>query len=117
MRITLAALLLCLTGGAQAQHNHGHGHHEYQNWSSGKVANCCNRDDCGGLQSTELRETATGPQVLIAGEWCPVLREHYLTRGKSPDWSVAHVCVGKNPYWLSKPPCERLLCFLSAGGL
>ncbi len=108
----LVAVFLCAVA-ARAQHNHGAGHSEYQGWSSGKVGNCCDDRDCGALKEDELRETATGLQVRIDGQWCPVLRQHYLTRGKSPDWSVAHACVSPAPY---ADPCERLLCFTPAGG-
>jgi hypothetical protein len=100
-----------------AQHNHARGHNDYLGWSSGKINNCCNNDDCGTLKDDEVRETATGTQVLIAGEWCPVLREHYITRGKSPDWNATHACVGKTPYYTAMPPCERLLCFSGKGGV
>lgn len=98
---------------AQAQHNHAQGHGEYQNWSSRKTANCCNDRDCGILSDHEIRETPTGTEVLIGGEWCPVLPEHRLIRGKSPDWSWAHACINPAEY---VPACGRLLCFTPKGG-
>ena len=124
MRRLLAALWLALvpaacgtTMPALAQHDHARHHGEYRNWSSGKVGNCCNDDDCGTVRDDELRQSPSGTEIRIAGEWCPVLREHFLTSGKSPDWQSAHACVGKTEYWLSRPPCERLLCFVGTGGL
>lgn len=117
MRSVLAVTVwLCLIVPALAQHNHERGHSDYQNWSSGKVANCCNNQDCGGLSEADMRATGAGLEVLIAGEWCPVLREHFLTRGRSPDWNTAHVCIGKSAHHLTMPPCERLLCFTGKGG-
>lgn len=112
MRLVLAALLLW-SGCALAQHNHGAGHGEYQGWSSRKTANCCDNRDCGSLRDDEVRETETGTQVLIAGQWCPVLQMHRLVKGKSPDWSSAHACVQPNP---TQQPCDRLLCFTNKGG-
>lgn len=98
---------------SRAQHNHAAGHGDYLNWSSRKVQNCCDNRDCGALTDDEVQETPNGTQVRIAGEWCPVLGMHYLTRGKSPDWNVAHACVSQNTY---AQPCERLLCFTGKGG-
>lgn len=117
MRVLIALAIIMVAATAAAQHNHDRHHSDYLNWSSGKVSNCCNSDDCGALNDDEMRETSSGTEVLIAGQWCPVLRQHYLTRGKSPDWNSAHACVGKNPYWLDKPPCERLFCFSGKGGV
>ena len=98
---------------ARAQHNHAAGHDEYRGWSSQKTGNCCNNQDCGALSDDQHRETAIGAEVLIEGEWCPVLREHYLTRGRSPDWNVVHACVRKHA---TVPPCEKLLCYSGKGG-
>ena len=113
MRLIIAALVAVFSFQAQAQHNHGAGHDEYQGWASRKVSNCCNNQDCGALKPDEIRETDTGPQVLISGQWCPVLREHYLTRGRSPDWSTPHACVRQSQ---AIDPCDRLLCFTPSGG-
>jgi hypothetical protein len=110
MRVLLAALLLCAVP-ASAQHNHSAGHDQYKDWSSRKIANCCNEQDCSGVDDSRIRQTSTGTEVLISGQWCPVLREHYLTRGKSPDWSVNHACI--RAYG---DGCERLLCFSGKGG-
>lgn len=95
--------------------NHAQGHDEYQNWSSRKATSCCNDRDCSGLAESDVREDASGTQVLVMGEWCPVLREHFLIRGKSPDWNVSHACINKSPYWTA-PNCERLLCYTGRGG-
>jgi hypothetical protein len=118
------AIAVCLAGWsiflggqyiARAQHNHSQGHDEYKSWSSRKVANCCSDRDCSGLAENEVREDASGTQVLILGQWCPVLREHYIVRGKSPDWNVSHACINKSSYWTASN-CERLLCFSGKGG-
>lgn len=105
--ITLVLLLA-----ASAQHNHGDGHHDYLTWASKKTNNCCNNVDCGSLQDDEWRETPKGAEVQILGEWCPVLEEHFIIRGKSPDWTKPHACVNKNVN-LTTHPCQRLLCFAS----
>lgn len=115
-RLIATLLLVLLPSIATPQHNHSHGHNDYQGWSSSKVGNCCNNDDCGELREDEIRETPIGPEVKIAGEWCPVGPEHFTIRGKSPDASVAHACVGKTEYWQSVEPCKRLLCFMRPGG-
>ncbi len=120
-RLIAAALTLLssgcgMTAPALAQHNHERGHADYQSWASGRTGNCCNNQDCGTLNDDEVREGPGGTEIKIDGEWCPVLREHYIVRGKSPDWNVAHACVGHSNYYLSLPPCERLLCFSGKGG-
>jgi hypothetical protein len=109
-------LLLFIIAPAQAQHNHSAGHSDYLNWASRKISNCCDNRDCGALKEGEVRETSSGPEVKIAGQWCPVLREHYIIKGKSPDWSVAHACIGNSSYHETLPPCERLLCYSAPGG-
>lgn len=113
MRLFLAALL-CVATPAWAQHNHAQGHSEYQNWSSGKVASCCSNQDCGTVKESDIRQTSAGAEIKIDNQWCPVLPEHFLTRGKSPDWSTAHACIRVQP---TENTCDRLLCFLSAGGI
>lgn len=119
LSIAAAGLALAYTViAAQAQHDHQAGHDSYQNWASTKVANCCNNDDCGVVEDSELRETSTGPEVAIDGQWCPVLPIHYIVKGKSPDWSRAHVCVKKKSiYTADIPTCERLLCYSGHGGV
>ena len=113
----LAVVLTCASAtAALSQHNHERGHDDYIAWSSGKTGNCCNNDDCGSLHKDEIRDTASGVEVKIVGQWCPVLREHFIVKGKSPDWNTAHACVGKGEYWLSLPPCERLLCYVGKSG-
>jgi hypothetical protein len=93
-----------------AQHNHDQGHHAYMAWASKKTGNCCNNQDCGSLEEGEWRETEQGAEVKILGEWCPVLPEHLIIRGKSPDWTKPHACINKNMSLVSHP-CHRLLCF------
>lgn len=117
MRYLLLLMFALASSGAYAQHNHTRGHNEYQNWSSQKIYNCCNNDDCGTKEDAEVRQTHTGTEVLIEDQWCPVLSIHWITRGKSPDWLKFHACVGKTIAWTSKPPCERLLCFVGKGGI
>lgn len=98
---------------AKSQNHHQRGHSEYLQWQSGKTVNCCGGQDCGTLEAGEWADDRFGAWVRIEGQWCPVLRQHYLTRGKSPDWNVAHACISKNT---DTPPCERLLCFTGKGG-
>lgn len=115
MRFLLVVLMLLIEP-AIAQHNHDAGHDEYRKWKSQRAPHsCCNEEDCSEIEDAEVRETATGTQVRIDGEWCPVLREHYLIpgTGKSPNWSTNHACVRK---YLGVPPCGRLLCFMPKGG-
>lgn len=100
----------------RVQHNHAQGHNDYANWSSRKIQNCCNNDDCGEAQDEDVQDTPQGTFVRIEKEWCPVLSQHYITKGKSPDWSKSHVCVGKSTYYMALPPCERLLCYSGKGG-
>ena len=115
MAARVGALLLALSLGASAlaQHEHARGHDDYAAWASGKTGHCCNDQDCGALADDEWREAGAGPEIRIAGEWCPVRREHFIIRGRSPDWNVAHACVLKNEH---VPACERLLCFAGKGG-
>ena len=115
--LSLAALTAHVAMPALAQYNHDAGHNDYQSWASQKTGNCCSGRDCGVLHEAEQRETASGPTVLIDGQWCPVLREHYIIRGKSPDWNMPHACIGKSEHWQSRPPCERLLCYSGRGGV
>lgn len=110
--LMIFALFLLAMSRASAQHNHDAGHHEYQDWRSERAPqSCCNDQDCSGVDDSKIRQTFTGTQILIDGEWCPVLREHWLTKGKSPDWSVNHACI--NRYGTG---CWRLLCFTPKGG-
>ena len=109
----IVLLLLLFATESVAQHNHAQGHNDYAAWASKKASNCCNNMDCGELRDDEWRETAEGTQVKISGQWCPVLPEHFVIRGQSPDWSKAHVCVQPDVKYSTgrKTPCERLLCF------
>lgn len=116
IRIVVLCIFAAFPLAASAQHNHAAGHNEYQNWSSQKTSNCCNNDDCGQILDTQVRATDKGYEVAIDKQWCPVLREHWIIRGKSPDFSSYHGCVGKSAYYKELPPCERLLCFAGKGG-
>lgn len=109
--------IMLLIDRAAAQHNHSAGHADYQSWASKKIGNCCNNQDCGELKDDEWRQTSKGTEVRIDGQWCPVERQHWIIKGKSPDWNKAHACVGSAPYWKEQPPCERLLCFSGPGGV
>ena len=104
------SLALVFLPAASAQHNHAEGHADYMTWASKKTGNCCNNVDCGSLKDDEWRETESGTEIKILGQWCPVQQEHFIIRGKSPDWSRAHACVNKN-LSLTTAPCQRLLCF------
>ena len=92
------------------QFPHSHGHNDYRGWASQKTPNCCNNQDCRFIEDHEWREDANGIFVQIKGEWCPVLQEHFVVRGKSPDWTKAHYCINDRAAQMS--PCERLLCFM-----
>jgi hypothetical protein len=73
-----------------AQHNHDEGHLDHSQWRSGRTINCCNSEDCGFLRDDEWRHGKEGDEIKIQGKWCPVKPTHYITEGKSPDWSHAH---------------------------
>ena len=119
--LVILAVTLAFMFAAQpslAQHNHERHHSDYLDWSSTKTRSCCNNDDCGILRDHDFRETAAGPEVRIANQWCPVLQEHYLIRGKSPDWNATHACIRKlSTLNAHEPPCARLLCFAGRGGV
>jgi hypothetical protein len=90
--IAFCAALALYPKTAPAQHNHDEGHTDYSEWASSRTWNCCNEKDCGDLNEDEVREVPTGTEVLVKTEdnepkWCPVTKAHYLTKGKSPDWS------------------------------
>lgn len=93
---------------AHAQ-DHSAGHNDYRGWSSRKAENCCNNQDCHSLAPEEWGEGPDGTWVMIKGEKCPVNQEHFLTRGKSPNWERAHACINDRAW--NVPPCARLLCF------
>lgn len=113
--IFVAALTIAMIWGMAAladdqSYTHAQGHNVYRYWYSQKTGNCCNDQDCHPLKDTEWREDAEGPSVLIRGEWCPVQQQHYVIKGKSPNWEVPHACI--NDRTANMPPCERLLCFM-----
>ncbi len=102
------------------QHNHSEGHPDYLNWASGRTSNCCNEKDCGDLDESEVRETPTGTEVLVhvqgqKEKWCPVLKEHFITKGKSPDWSKPHACIIQSGWVLDE--CQRFVCYAGKGGI
>lgn len=110
---------------ARAQHNHAAGHSDYKDWASERTDNCCDDRDCGALEDGEWRESAAGTEVKIEGQWCPVLRQHWIKRGRSPDWNKAHACIQHRSgtmcddgacYEDERNPCELLLCFSGKGG-
>jgi hypothetical protein len=113
--------ILCLAASchlAHAQdmeHRHALGHGEYQDWASKKTNNCCNDVDCHYLAKDEYRETAEGTELKVGPKWCPVKDEHYVIRGKSPDWSKLHACINQNASYGDE--CDRILCFMRDGGL
>jgi hypothetical protein len=109
--VLAATVSVLFANQAKAQHNHERGHADYSSWSSKKTGNCCNNDDCGNLEDNEWRETDHGDEIRISGQWCPVKQEHYLVKGKSPDWTKAHACVAKGADHMYSNPCNRLLCF------
>ena len=115
--VCLCALLSCLlTSPAVAQHDHARGHSEYQNWASKKTGNCCDDKDCGILDDDQVRETTTGPEVKVRGKWCRVLPEHFIIKGKSPDWNKPHACVNYDFRTTYADDCDRLLCYSGKGG-
>jgi hypothetical protein len=111
MRSLLVATLVLCPLGASAQENHHLHHAYYQNWVNKQDRGCCNNQDCGELQAENERATASGVEVRIDGEWCPVQPHHYLKRGNAPDWSTSHVCVQKYSAMANASACQRLLCY------
>lgn len=92
---------------------HAQGHDEYRSWTSRKMPQgCCSNQDCSPLKPEQWRETNSGIEVEIEGQWCPVTPEHFvITRGaKSPDGEMAHACINRRAYMI--PPCARLLCYM-----
>jgi hypothetical protein len=90
--------------------SHALSHDEYRNWASERTDYCCNNEDCRALADNEWRETTKGTEVLIRGTWCPVQKQHFILKGKSPDWNVAHACILGNSHYPANQ-CDRLLCF------
>ena len=84
MRSLLVAILVLCPLGALAQDNHHLHHAYYQNWVNKQDRGCCNNQDCGELRPENERITASGVEVRIDGEWCPVQPHHYLKRGNAP---------------------------------
>lgn len=117
-RLTLAIAVVCMVlfDHAYGQEHHAQGHADYQNWASPKTSFCCNNQDCGALPDSQTRNVETGTQVLIAGQWCPVLMEHRVVKGKSPDWQHRHACIRAAQDVDNGDPCQRLLCFMEGGG-
>ena len=106
-----AFLFAIFPSGVMAQHNHDAGHLDYSQWQSRRTINCCNSNDCGFLKDDEWRQGVQGgEEIKIRDKWCPVKPIHYLTQGKSPDWTRAHACVVNLGNF--SDDCERLLCFV-----
>jgi len=97
------------------EHRHALGHGEYTDWASKKTNNCCNNEDCHYLTESDFRETADGTELKVGNKWCPVKEEHFVIRGRSPDWSRLHACI--NNYTSYQDQCDRILCFMRDGGL
>ena len=111
MRPLLVATLVLCPLGAAAQEHHALHHAYYQNWVNKQDRGCCNNQDCGELQAENERATASGVEVRIDGQWCPVQPHHYLKQGNAPDWSTSHLCVQKYSAIANASPCQRLLCY------
>ncbi len=119
VRLILFAIVVMFPVAVVAQHNHDEGHHDYKDWASGRTWNCCDEKDCGDLDEDEVRETPQGTEVLVQSpdhemKWCPVTKEHYLTKGHSPDWSKPHACIIRSGSYADE--CHRFLCFTPRGG-
>jgi hypothetical protein len=52
----------------------------------------------------------------VRGKWCPVLPEHFIIKGKSPDWNKPHACINYDLRTSYADDCERLLCYSGRGG-
>lgn len=116
--VTLAlAFSMLFMRGARAQEHHRY-HNSYQNWSSEVTNNCCNSQDCSDIPEERIKESSAGTSIEISGQWCAVEQKHRITRGQSPDWSKYHACLQPDVSYTAgkKPPCERLLCFVTKGG-
>mgnify|MGYP001609994146 CR=1 FL=1 len=92
-------------------------HDPYTGWASQKTSNCCSNQDCDVLPAEDIRQTSNGTEVRVGVEWCSVRGEHYVIKGKSPDFTVHHACINKNPDATFANVCDRLLCFMGNGGL
>ena len=49
--------------------------------------------------------------MKIAGEWCPMKAEHYISKGKSRDWTKTRAWVAKGAGDMYSNPRDRLLRF------
>lgn len=99
----------------EMEHRHALGHGDYTEWQSGKTLNCCNNEDCHYLAESDFRETAEGTELKVRGKWCAVKQEHFVIKGKSPDWSRLHACINENTS-MYPDDCERILCFMRDSG-
>jgi hypothetical protein len=100
VRALLVLLLLLIP--AQA-------HDPYTDWSSRVTSNCCHNRDCFQLSPERWRQTGARIEIKIRDTWCPVLPDHLLIRGRSPDGSAPHACINEGV--ATDNPCSRLLCF------
>jgi hypothetical protein len=94
------------------QHRHERNHSFYQSWANSaqpQPQGCCNNQDCGELPDADERTHQGQLQVRIEGEWCDVRPHHYLSKGNTPNWQTAHVCV--TGYYGGRTPCEKLVCY------
>lgn len=87
-------------------------HDVYSNWKNGKDQSCCHNLDCRSIPESDERTVRGHLQVLVEGQWCPVLEHHYLKTGNAANPEFAHVCVRQKT--INMPdltPCQRLLCY------
>jgi hypothetical protein len=63
----------------------------------------------------ELEAERLGEPIVEAGHHAehPVKPEHYIIKGKSPDWNKAHACINHKSFYTN--PCDALLCFTGKG--
>lgn len=115
LELVIAFLVLFIIGiGAALSHD------SYTGWRNQESKLCCNKEDCKPIES---RFTNRRTEVLIEGQWCPVLPKHYRSdnMGPHPEWASPHACVCKGSTCVyfnvsaNASPCERLVCYEPPG--